>query len=171
MEIWVPAFGYEGLYSVSSEGRVRSENRVVRHHKGGPKRLSGAILSAHPNVHGYLQLTLCKENIRTNHRVHRLVLSSFTRQNPNLDTMHLDGNRLNNSITNLAWGSRTDNMRMASKHGTTNRGAKNPKCKLTADAVLKIRSDKRKQKEIAEDYGIDQSTVSNIKTRQRWTHI
>lgn len=43
--------------------------------------------------------------------------------------------------------------------------------KLTADQVRAIRLDARKQKTIAEDYGIEQSNVSAIKRRKSWAHI
>ena len=34
-EIWKDIEGYEGLYQASSEGRVRSLDRVVKHNYGG----------------------------------------------------------------------------------------------------------------------------------------
>ena len=171
MEIWVPAFGYEGLYSVSSAGRVRSEDRVVKHHRGGPKRLTGAILKPHQNKHGYLQLTLCKENVRTKHSVHRLVLMSFTKTSPQLDTRHIDGSRQNNAIANLEWGTRTDNMQDCVKHGRTNRGSRNPRAVLDEDKVRSIRRDSRSQSAIAAEYGVDQSTISNVIRGKHWDYV
>lgn len=172
IEQWVPVFGYEGLYSVSSLGRVRSEDRVVRHFSGGPKRLHGAIRKAHVNINGYLQLLLSKDGKNVRHRVHRLVLSSFTRDaGIGLDVRHIDGCRTNNRIANLCWGTRKDNMADAIAHGRTIRGMRHPTRKLDEGAVIAILNDSRSQSEIAKHFGVDQSTISHIKRGKRWGHL
>lgn len=51
------------------------------------------------------------------------------------------------------------------------RGEKGPSCRLTSEQVLAIRTDNRRQYEIAKDYGIKQQHVSQIKTGKRWSHI
>lgn len=43
--------------------------------------------------------------------------------------------------------------------------------KLKPDQVKAIRKDQRKQKEIAEDYGVTQQTISDIKVGRRWGHL
>jgi hypothetical protein len=171
MEIWVPAFRFEGLYSVSSAGRVRSEDRVVRHHLGGPKRLKGALMSPCINMHNYQYLTLCRNNIRTKHLVHRLVLMSFTRHEEKLDARHLDGDRGNNCLENLAWGTRSENMQDCVSHGRTMRGAKNWNAKLDPEKVRAIRLDQRKQVAVAAHYGVDPSVISDIKRGKLWAHV
>jgi len=171
-EQWVPVFGYEGLYSVSSLGRVRSEDRVVRHFSGGPKLLRGTIRAAHMNCNGYMQLCLSKEGVNLKHRVHRLALSSFTRDaGAGLDVRHKDGNRTNNRIENLCWGTRKDNMADAIAHGRTNRGMRCSTRKLDEAAVLAILRDNRTQAEIAKEYGVNHATISLIKSRKRWGHL
>ena len=172
IEQWVPAFGYEGLYSVSSLGRVRSEDRVVRHFSGGPKRLRGSLRAFSLNCNGYLDLVLSKDGANVRHRVHRLVLSSFTREaGAGMDVRHIDGDRTNNRIANLCWGTRKDNMADAIVHGTTNRGMRCPTRKLDESAVLAILADTRSQVEIAKHFGVDQSTISLIRRGKRWGHL
>lgn len=61
---------------------------------------------------------------------------------------------------------RQDRGRHVACHGT-----KSGMSKLSESQVLAIRKDDRFQKVIADDYGIGQSTVSSIKTRQTWKHI
>jgi hypothetical protein len=59
------------------------------------------------------------------------------------------------------------------KRGRTSRqfGEDNLQTKLTTDDIQAIRADTRLQREIAKDYGIRQTQVSRIKTRQRWAHL
>lgn len=172
MEIWKPIPGYEGLYSASNLGAIRSEDRIVKHYSGGPKKLKGAILAPHTGTWGYLALTLCKENIRTKHRVHRLVLMAFVGEMPkSFDACHKDSNRTNNTLENLRWDTRKGNMADAKKLGRTNRGEKNPCAKLTSDDVLRIRADTRKQGVIARELGVGQDVISRILARKVWTHI
>jgi len=52
--------------------------------------------------------------------------------------------------------------------GTSNRGPRNPTCKLTEDQVRAVRTDNRLLREIAEEYGIHVMTISDIKSRKNW---
>lgn len=51
------------------------------------------------------------------------------------------------------------------------KGEASPTARLTDDDVRAIRADTRKQKYIAEDYGVSAKQISNIKTRYSWSHI
>lgn len=174
-EEWRPIPGFVGYYSASSIGRIRSEDRVVRHYSGGPKRLRGAILSPHVSTFGYLQVTLSSQNKLYRFPVHRLVLMAFSGSDgAGLDCRHLDGDRKNNSIGNLAWGTRAENMADAVRHGRTNRGNKNPCAKLNKANVSDIRMrllSGESQAALAKSHGVDQSTISDIKTRRTWAHV
>ena len=84
--------GYEGLYAVTSCGKVWSYRRQ-------------RFLK--PNIAGnnYLYVTLCKNGEHKHCRIHRLVLETY---NPvegmeNLQVNHLDENKNNNCINNLEW--------------------------------------------------------------------
>lgn len=68
-EIWADIEGYEGLYQVSTEGRVRSLNY---NHTGKPK-----ILKPQKTKNGYLQVDLCKDGKQKMFSVHRLVAQAF----------------------------------------------------------------------------------------------
>lgn len=90
-EIWRQITGYEGLYEVSSFGRVRN----VR---------SGRILR--PGLHhsGYLNCVLSVKGNRNTFVIHRLVAEAFI---PNPDCLpqvnHKDENKTNNNVDNLEW--------------------------------------------------------------------
>lgn len=109
-ERWLPVPGYEGLYEVSDQGRVRSIPRP---------RTSGGLRKAERHAHGYAQVGLCRSGRRKMFTVHRLVLRAFVGEpQPGQECRHLDGDPSNNQLSNLAWGSRSENMLDAVRHGT-----------------------------------------------------
>ena len=98
-EIWKDVVGYEGLYKVSNKGNVFSVERMVR-----GKKCGGIILKPRYHRDGYLQVMLCKNGIRKNKLIHRLVLETFVENPNNLpEVNHLDENKANNELPNLEW--------------------------------------------------------------------
>ena len=88
MELWKDIEGFEN-YQVSSWGRVRSSNGILKLYK---------------NKKGYLKVGLMKGGKCCKKRVNRLVAIAFISNPydaPFVD--HIDGNKENNSITNLRW--------------------------------------------------------------------
>jgi hypothetical protein len=75
--------------------------------------------------------------------------------------------------THLFLGTQKDNVDdMRQKNRATNvRGTQHGRAKLTEDQVKAIRTDGRKQKEIAMAYGVSHGLVSLIKRRVIWAHI
>lgn len=99
-EIWKDIKDYEGLYQVSNLSRVKSI-------KFGKER----ILKPVTNSSGYLQVTLCKNNIKKKYLVHRLVAEAFIDNTDNLPQVnHRDENPLNNVVSNLEWCDRKYNI-------------------------------------------------------------
>lgn len=96
MEEWRDIEGYEGLYQVSNEGRVRSLNY---NHTKTTKNLRLAIVK-----NGYVIVCLTKNGKTTNKYVHRLVAEAFI-QNPNNFNCvnHKDENKTLNIVENLEW--------------------------------------------------------------------
>lgn len=98
IEEWKPVVGYEGLYEVSSLGRVRSLDRFYyRLHKG-------KVLSPTKDRYGYLTVTLnCNGKSKTI-KIHRLVAQAFIENPDNLPQVnHKDENPSNNNVDNLEW--------------------------------------------------------------------
>ena len=95
MENWKSIIGYEGLYEVSDQGRVKSLKR-------GKER----ILKPAKQRWGYLQVRLCKNSQKKDFKVHRLVAEAFC-PNPCPDKFdqvnHRDENKTNNAASNLEW--------------------------------------------------------------------
>jgi len=114
--------------------------------------------------------------------VHRLVLETFVGDSPRgYQCRHLDGNPLNNNLSNLKWGTRSENQRDCLRHGTDHRGQKHGMCKLTNEQVLKIYDLARKAnkkirkidnggdyKRIGLMFGISCTTVESIVVGRTW---
>jgi hypothetical protein len=114
-EAWLPVPGYEGIYSASNRGRIRSETRIIVYSRGkrtGQQRLWKArILKGSPDSAGYPTFTLWKNGRPTTLRGHVLVLLAFVGQpKPGQEGLHFDDVKTNNNIENLRWGTRFDNV-------------------------------------------------------------
>ena len=115
MEVWKPIKGYEDLYEISSQGRVRSRDKIRKlgRGKGYVKFFPSKILSTSINNCGYKIIILSKPGSKVICKsIHRLVAEAFIPNPLNLsDINHKDENKLNNCIDNLEWMSHKDNMR------------------------------------------------------------
>lgn len=111
LEIWLPIEGHEEAYEVSNLGRVRSLARRVRLVvRGGVETTRGVpprILRPGPTKHGHLTVAIGRRNSR---QVHDLVLRAFVGPPaPGQEALHGDGNPANNALSNLRWGTRSEN--------------------------------------------------------------
>lgn len=112
-ESWASLPGYEGLYEVSSLGLVRSlgTGKLVaqRWHP-----------TTKPENHRYLTVRLRGEDGKRKWmKVHKAVLLAFVSLcPPGLEGCHWDGDRSNNSLSNLRWDTRQYNALDALVHGT-----------------------------------------------------
>ena len=105
-EIWRPIEGYEGLYEISSYGRVKSVDRYDRRNQFR----KGKLLKNKDNGNGYLICSLSKNGIVKNKYIHRLVAEAFIeRANGLYEVNHKDENKKNNSVDNLEWCDRKYN--------------------------------------------------------------
>lgn len=77
IEIWKEVKGYEGLYSVSNLGRVKSHNRTVIRCNGRPTHFKEKILSFELHKGKYHKVQLCRNGKVKKNRVHRLVAQAF----------------------------------------------------------------------------------------------
>lgn len=102
-ELWHDVPGYEGLYKVSSYGRIKRNGRLktFRVDRGG-----------------YYTVWLSKESEQKNYKVHRLVAQAFIPNPQNkLTVNHIDGNKQNNFVENLEWATHSENIIHANKMG------------------------------------------------------
>lgn len=121
MEVWKDVVGYEGLYQVSDEGRVRSLSHTTTVVRNGIKIdvfHPGKIIRPQARQHGYL--AVCLYGKGGNKRgfkqlsVHRMVAEAFLGCSGGLEVNHKNEVKTDNRAENLEWVTRSENMR----HGT-----------------------------------------------------
>lgn len=171
MERWRFVVGYEGLYSVSDLGRVRSEPRVTET-RSGPREYLGRVLRLTPDRKGYLYFTACREGKTKHVHVAVAVMRAFKGAPPKgRQCCHNNGRKTDNRKSNLRYDTPQNNHADKVHHGTTNRGERSATAKLTVAIVKQVRRDARRQADIAADVGVSQTMISRIKLRKAWAHI
>lgn len=117
MEVWKDIEGYEGIYQISSLGRVKSCDRYTPK-KNGRMRHEKEKLRALIDVHGYLYCELWINNTHKRYAIHRLVAGAFIPNPENKpEVNHKDGNKKNNVVDNLEWVTYSENNLHAFKLG------------------------------------------------------
>ena len=156
---WKPIEGYEGEYEISNDGRVRSLKR----------NKIGAITV---DNRGYSKKALSKNGEVKQFAVHRLVAKAFI-DNPEEkeEVNHIDGNKLNNTVENLEWCTRSENMKHAHENKLQHYSSyvqlcHRQKCgKFTEEdieEVFRLRSEGLTHRQIAEKYGTSHTTIGSI---------
>lgn len=116
-EAWKDIKGFEGIYKISNKGNVKSLPRKRKDKNGNPTiKVNEKVLKFKicPK-HGYYRVTLCKNSKQKYCSVSRLVALHFIENKSNLpEVNHIDEDKSNNSVSNLEWITRIDNVR----HGT-----------------------------------------------------
>lgn len=169
-EIWKPCpRPYESAYEVSNLGIVRC------YRYGNRVRKFPRIKNLQRNkVNGYWYVILSLRKVIKAWTIHRLVLTVFKGPQPKKDARHLDGDKANNKLSNLAWGTRKENEADKRMHGRSAIGERNGQSKLTESEVRDIR---RKHKQgrtthsISQIYGVCQQNISSIVLNKTWRNI
>lgn len=160
MERWLPIVGFEGLYEVSDQGRVRAFPRL---------RSRGGIRKPYANKKGHMRVDLYREG-RHKRYVHRAVLEAFVGPCPDgMEGCHSDGDPSNNHLGNLRWDTQSGNWADARKHGTARIRDTHHWTKLSSMDVAEIIALRSAhglyQKDIAARFGVCQQTISHILRR------
>jgi len=177
-------------YAVSRDGRVFS---LVSNWRGYGER----ELATGRNSDGYASVRVMIDGRRKQLTVHRLVADAFLgpRPSPTHQVRHLDGDRMNPSAANLAWGTAKENAEDRDRHGTTAIGDRNgtrtkPEsiargtkhgmfgrpdlvagAKLTFEIVTEIKhriASGESQSAIARSLGVRPSTVNRVANQKAW---
>lgn len=100
--------GFEGLYTIDESGNVFS----IRKKK---------YISPFYNKNGYMMISLVKDKKKSNMTIHRLLAEAFIDNKEKFPCInHIDGNKLNNNLSNLEWCTQSHNMKEAYKLGLLN---------------------------------------------------
>lgn len=153
-EQWKQIPGYPG-YEVSDQGRVRSVDRYVETSNGQRRFYRGQMLRpGRMNEQGHVSVALGKRNSVC---VHVAVLTAFKGPcPPGCEGLHGDGDGSNNRLTNLRWGTRSENNRDITRAG---------KRRLTLEQVSEARRRSRAGETcaaLAREFGTCKSNMSYI---------
>ncbi len=167
---WKPIPDSKG-YTVSDTGLV--------------KNADGRILKGSISDRGYRKHRMVINGRSTSIGAHALVLMAFVgpRPSPKHHTLHLDDVKLNNSLSNLRWGTPSENMQQQLERGHhSSSNGKSHWAKLTREQVIKIRSEMKSDYsykyglvqhndvELAKKYGVGRTTIRDIRNRATWNH-
>lgn len=157
MEVWKDVKGYEGLYQVSSEGNLKSLDRISNFN-GDLGIRKGKKLKLSETNDGYYRNQLYKNGKRENFYIHRLVAKAFI---PKVDGKfhinHIDGNPKNNRVENLEWCTPKENTAHAYQNGLM-------PYKYSGDGedIVSDYNSGKDMREIAKKYSIYHTTVKKI---------
>ena len=169
-EVWKPVKGYEGLYEVSSLGRIKSLERTTLA-KNAKKSyvVKQRILKQAPNNQGYLTVNLAKEGNRKTFKIHAVVAAVFLGEKPHQEEVrHGVGGRLDNSVQNLSYGTHEDNERDKIRDKTSNH-------KFSAEEILEIRQIYREKqlnmRQLSILYDVDAGCIYKIVNYKSYKHV
>jgi predicted DNA binding protein len=168
MEHWKTVQGFED-YEISNLGRLKSHkyNRTV-------------VLKPRITHDGYVWYSLCKNGKGCTKRANRLVAEAFIANPDKKPTVnHIDGNKLNNNVSNLEWATKEEQMQHAYENGLKKpvRGCLQGNHVLSEDEVREIRStykahDKQNgMRALAKRYGVSEPTIDKCVRRVSYKNI
>jgi hypothetical protein len=121
--------GYEGIYKIDTEGNVYSLKR-------------NKILKPWFDKDGYHKVAVCRKGTEKHVSIHRIMCEVFIPNPQNKPTVnHKDGNKKNNSLSNLEWATISEN----SQHAYDNDLRKAPCSGLGRRGIINSNSKKINQ--------------------------
>ena len=169
-EIWKDIPGYEGIYQVSNNGKVKSMKRI---RKGGGV-LKEKMMTLYLDKDGYVKTSLYKNKKKNPMMVHRLVAFAFI-DNPNMfpQINHKDENHSNNNVENLEWCDSKYNTNYGSRSKKIS-GEKHGLHKLTNEEIKYIRNvyipyhNEFSGAALARKFGVTQSAIQAVVNNKTW---
>ena len=181
MEIWSDIEGYKGHYQISSFGNIRSVDRKIKKFNNIEKKITdfcikGKLLKPKTRKDGYKIIYLSKDNNKKELYIHHLVAFAFIGKRPkDHHICHNDGNKSNNNLSNLRYGTRSDNANDTLLHGTCyfKKGENNPSSKLKDDDIKYIWKNKgiKTQNKLSLELGVCRQAISSIYNQKNWKHL
>ena len=147
-EVWEFVLGYEDRYLVSNHGNVFSF-------------ASGRTLKTGTDI--YPAVTLCRDGTSKKRLVHSMVLEAFVgKRIPEAPhTRHLNGNKHDNRLCNLKWGTAAENQADTHAHGRCPRGADAYDAAFTDEEVtyIKLNHEEQGTTKLVKKFGVHRDTI------------
>ena len=136
-EEWRDVAGYEGLYQVSSEGRVKSLERTFIDKIGRERYVKECFLKPGSDRGGYLRVGLCDGGKRKTLKVHRLVCEAFHENPDNKPQVnHINEIKTDNRACNLEWATARENSNFGTRTERLGKAQSKPVGQYTLDGDL-----------------------------------
>ena len=182
MENWKPIKGYEGLYEVSDEGRVRSLDREITYSNGRMHIYKGKIMQLRIKKDGYVTIRLSKEGLDKQKLVHRLVYEAFNGTIPEgMQVNHIDEDKTNNRLDNLNlmtckennnFGTRNERISQAKTNGKSSKAVYgyNP---ITGELVISFPSTREAERNGFNHTNIGRCAIGKYKQHKglKWSYF
>lgn len=143
-------------YTVGTDGTIESK--------------TGRVKKATPDSDGYLRISLQQDGLKLTTLVHRLVLMAFVGPcPPGCQALHKNGNRADNRLDNLRWGTPKENSADKKLHGTHIATRK-----LSDEQVREIlvrMSNGERAFELGPEFGVCPNTIRFIGKRKTMSHV
>ena len=152
---------------------AREDGEIISKKSGKYRVLSSSLNKAN----GYYNLKVgIGINKYKTYNVHQLIAMAFIGLVPDgMEVLHFDGDKANNRVSNLSYGTRLENHSDKIRHGTSGKGEQNAMSKLTKDDVLSIRARYKKGVygyiRVAKEFSVHSGTIQKIINREIWKHI
>lgn len=170
-----PINGYEGLFSITDDGQVYSHRT---------NRFMKLSVNKRGRTKGYHLLFCTRVNKKSiGMSVHRLVATAYIPNPLSLPQVnHIDGNGMNNHVSNLEWVTAKQNAQHAARNGllTIHQGVNNVGSKLSEADVRFIRDNytpycrKLGSRALAKRFGVSHSVIQYVVgagSRKTYTNV
>lgn len=167
-EVWKEVPEYEEYLLVSDWGNVKTKTRS----KTNGVTEKSKILTQKEKNNRYLEIGIRINSKKKYFLVHRLVAMTFLHRIEGLDFVnHKNCDKKDNRVENLEWCTSSQNSIHAHKNGRCSNEEKHHKAKLTKEKVLYIRQSNKNDKTLAQELGVSESTIQNVKARKTWKYF
>ncbi len=161
MARWVDIIGFEGRYSISDQGQIKS---LPRKWSPGEK-----IIAFTTTRKGYHSVTLSKNSVTKTYQVHQLVARTFIKNELKRNAVnHINGVKTDNTVSNLEWCTNQENTTHAEKTGLV-------RYKRLSDSdlisIIIMHRKGHKQKDIAAHFDVKPHIVYDLTRRKTHKHL
>lgn len=158
-------------YEAGEDGNIysywgRGCNAHVDYNRS-PLRLKSSL-----GTSGYLRVNVKRKDKFISIDVHRLVCIAWYGYREKLTVSHKNGNKKDNTPSNLCWETYSENLKRKLVHGTDDRGYKNSRAKINKEQYIKIKHLLEEglltHKAIGDKFGVSRVFITKIKCGHRY---